>query len=128
MFLPNAAAADPAAGPIFIDAPDTRSAPMGQTVDGNVLDNANVPAGQAATVTGFMVAGSSQMYTPGSGTLNSPTTYQPIGTLTVASNGDYAFDPVEGYMGPVPAINIYSKTSGGLKTVSGLTIDMVARE
>ena len=103
---------------------------MGQTLMGNMLSNANVPAGQTATVTGFTVAGSSQVNTPGSGpvTLMSPTTGKPIGTLTMAANGAYTFDPVDGYMGPAPAISVYSQTSGGLKTVSGLTIDVVARK
>ena len=123
-------AANPAAGPVFTDAPDTPATPMGQSIAGNVLGNANVPPGQTASVTGFTVAGSSQVYTPGSGpvTLYSPTTGKAIGALTVASNGDYAFDPVDGYMGPAPAINLYSKTSGGQTAVSGLTIDVVARE
>jgi hypothetical protein len=103
---------------------------MGQSLAGNVLSNANVPSGQTASVTGFTVAGSSQVYTPGSTpvTLYSPTTREPIGTLTIAPNGAYTFDPVDGYMGPVPAINIYTQSSDGQKAVSGLTIDVVARE
>ena len=130
MPVPHAPAANPAAGPVFTDAPDTPATPMGQSISGNVLSNANVPSGQTASVTGFTVAGSSQVYTPGSGpiTMYSPTTGKAIGTLTMASSGAYSFDPVDGYMGPVPAINVYSKASGGQTTVSGLTIDVVARE
>ena len=125
-----APAANPAAGPVYADAPDALSTPMGQLIAGNALNNADVPAGQQATVMSFTVAGSSQVYTPGSSpiTMYSPTTGQPIGTLTMAASGAYTFDPVDGFIGPVPAINVYSQTSDGLKTVGGLTIDVVARE
>jgi hypothetical protein len=101
---------------------------MGQTATGNALANANVPAGQTAQVTGFSIAGSTQVYPPGSNvTLTDPLTGQPIGTLVVSGSGAYTFDPVDGYMGSTPAINILSKTATGT-AVSSLTIDVLPSE
>ena len=54
-----------------------------------------------------------------------PVTGAPIGTLTLASNGAYIFDPVDGYIGPAPAVNVYSKDSNGQTAVSSLTIDVL---
>jgi hypothetical protein len=99
---------------------------MGQTATGNVLANANVPSGQTAVVTGFSIADSTQVYPVGSTvTLTDPLTGQPIGTLTISSTGDFSFDPEDGYLGPTPAINVYSKTSTGTTAVSSLTLDVV---
>ena len=114
------------ASAVFSDAADTVSSPMGQTATGNVLANANVPPGQTAEVTGFSIAGNTQVYPPGSTvTLTDPRTGEPIGELTIAASGAYTFAPVDGYLGPTPAINIYSKTSAGATAVSSLTLDMV---
>jgi hypothetical protein len=100
---------------------------MGQTATGNVLTNANVPSGQTAQVTSFSIAGSTQVYPPGSTvTLTDPLTGLPIGTLTISASGAYTFDPEDGYLGPTPAINVYSKTSTGTAAVSSLTLDVVA--
>jgi hypothetical protein len=102
---------------------------MGQNATGNVLANANVPSGQTAQVTGFSIAGSTQVYPPGSTvTLTDPVTGEPIGTLTISASGAYTFDPVDGYVGPTPAVNVYSKTSAGTTAVSSLTIDVLPCE
>lgn len=104
---------------------------MGVPIIGkNVLNNAAIPAGQTATVTGFNVQGTSQVVTPGSPavTLTSPSTGQPMGTLTMAASGAYTFTPLPSYVGPAPLINVYSRTSNGLTTVSSLAIDVAPRK
>jgi hypothetical protein len=99
---------------------------MGQPVSGNVLDNASLPPGTTAAVTGFSIAGSSQIYPPGStATVTDPVTGDAIGTLTISSTGAYTFDPVPGYAGPVPSANVYEQTSSGLTAISTLTIDVL---
>jgi hypothetical protein len=99
---------------------------MGQNATGNVLANANVPSGQTAQVTGFSIAGSTTVYPAGSTvTLTDPLTGEPIGTLTISASGAYTFDPVDGYVGPTPAVNVYSKTSTGTTAVSSLTLDVL---
>jgi hypothetical protein len=114
---------------VYNDAADTATTPMGTPVSGNVLATANIPAGTTAQVTGFSVAGTTQVYPPGSNvTLNDPVTGAPIGTLVLQSSGAYTFDPVPGYVGPTPAVNVYSRNSNGVTDVSSLTIDVLPGE
>jgi hypothetical protein len=102
---------------------------MDTPISGNVLSNANLPSGVMAAVTGFSVAGSTTVYPPGSNvTLTDPLTGELIGSLTMAANGAYTFDPVPGYVGPVPSIDVYSKPSVGPATVSALTLDVLPRK
>jgi hypothetical protein len=102
---------------------------MDQPVSGNVLATANIPTGTTAQVTGFSVAGSTQVYTPGTNvTLADPVTGEPIGTLVLQSSGAYTFDPVPGYVGPTPAINVFSKDTNGQTAVSSLAIDVLPGE
>jgi hypothetical protein len=99
---------------------------MGTPVSGNVLATANIPTGSTAQVTGFSIAGSTTIYPPGSNvTLNDPVTGEPIGSLVLSASGAYTFDPVPGYVGPTPAINVYSQSSKGVTDVSSLTIDVL---
>jgi hypothetical protein len=102
---------------------------MGQALSGNVLSNANLPAGSTTTVTGFSVAGSTQVLTPGTTvTLIDPDTGLPTGKLTLQASGAYTFTPEPGYMGPAPAVDVYSRSSTGQTAVSSLTIDVIKRE
>jgi hypothetical protein len=102
---------------------------MGQNATGNVLSDANLPSGQTAQVTGFSIAGTTKVYPPGSTVgLTDPVTGQPIGTITMRTDGSYLFDPVDGFVGPTPAINVYSQTSQGQTAVSSLTIDVLPCE
>ena len=124
----HAAAGTPASA-VYSDSPDTATTPMDQPVSGNVLATANIPTGTTAQVTGFSVAGSTQVYPAGSNvTLNDPVTGEPIGTLVLKSGGDYTFAPVPGYVGPTPAVNVYSRNSNGVTDVSSLTIDVLPSE
>jgi hypothetical protein len=94
-----------------------------------VLATAIIPAGTTAQVTGFSIAGTTQVYQPGSNvTLTDPVTGEPVGTLVLQANGAYTFDPVPGYVGPTPAIDVYSKDTNGQTVVSSLTIDVGARK
>ena len=126
VFALCSAAGTPASA-VYMDAADTVSTPMGQTATGNVLANANLPSGITAQVTGFSLAGSTQVYPAGSTnvTLTDPLTSQPIGTMSIASDGSYTFDPVDGYLGPTPAVNVYTKASNGQTAVSSLTLDVL---
>jgi hypothetical protein len=122
-------AANTPASAVYSDSPDAPATPMGQALSGNVLSNANVPAGTTATVTGFSIEGSTQVLTPGTTvTLTDPDTGLPTGKLTLQASGAYTFIPEPGYMGPAPAINVYSRTSSGQTAVSSLTIDVIKRE
>lgn len=87
--------ADSAAA-VYSDAPDMATTPMGEPLTGNALDNASVPPGTAATVTGISVAGTSLVIAPGSGpvTLTAPGRSSPMGTLTVQPDGTFTFAPV----------------------------------
>jgi hypothetical protein len=117
------------ASAVYTDPADTVSTPLGQTATGNVLANANLPTGVTAQVTGFSIDGSTKVYPPGSNvTLTDPVTGLPIGTLIVSTDGSYTFDPVDGYLGPTPAINVYTKASNGQTAVSSLTLDVVPSE
>ena len=114
------------ASAVYSDPADTATTPVGQTATGNVLANANIPSGTTAQVTGFSIAGSTTVYPPGSNvTLTDPQTGLPIGTLTISASGAYTFDPVDGYIGPTPAVNVYSKDTNGQTAVSSLTIDVL---
>jgi hypothetical protein len=100
---------------------------MGQTATGNVFINANLPKGTTAEVTGISIAGTTLVISPTNTPikLDDPQTGEPIGTFTIQPNGDYVFEPEPGYIGPAPAIDVYTRNSNGQTAVSSLTIDVV---
>jgi hypothetical protein len=82
-----------------------------------------------AQVTGFTVAGSSTVYTPGTPVpLTDPTSGEPVGTILMQASGNYTFVPAPGYVGPVPTLNLYERRSDGATTVSALDITVTPGE
>lgn len=80
-------------------------------------------------MTGFSVEGSTEMLKPGTTVaLTAPGTRVQMGTLTLQASGAYIFVPEPGYLGPAPAIHVYSISSDGQTCISALTIDVVTRE
>ncbi|MCV6626797.1 MAG: retention module-containing protein, partial [Cellvibrionaceae bacterium] len=81
------------------DASETASAEAGQTISGNVLANTtNTDGPEAATVTGFTVAGTA--FNPGD---TAP--IAGVGTITISTAGAYSFVPATGFSGVVPTIS-----------------------
>jgi hypothetical protein len=122
-------AVNPPAVPLFTDPVDVRTTTMGTPISGNVLDNAALPSGMTAQVTGFTVAGSSTVYRPGTPvSLTDPTSGQPVGTILMQADGNYTFMPAPGFFGPVPTLNLYERRSDGATTVSALDITVTPCE
>ena len=92
--------------PLFTDLSDRKITQMGQTISGNVLNNAKIPTGVKADVTGFIVQGSTQVIKPGSPavTLNDLKTGKAMGKLTVKSDGSFVFEPVPVRVDPKLAV------------------------
>ncbi|MCX7207997.1 MAG: retention module-containing protein, partial [Proteobacteria bacterium] len=88
---------------------------------GNVLSNDSDPDGDL-TVTGFTIAG-----LPGTFTAGQLATIPDVGTLLIASNGDYTFTPVTDYNGPVPVAtyNVVDPLGGTGSSTLTLTITPV---
>ena len=119
-------AASPAATPLLTDAPNSATTGFNTPVSGNVLDNASLPPGTTANVTGFTVAGSTTVQAPGVPvSLTDPTTGAPGGTLVVQPNGTYTFTPAPGFVGSVPPVNANIHSSDGQTVTSALTITVV---
>lgn len=109
--------------------PTDPQVPMGVPNAGNVLASAQVPRGTTISLTSFAIEGQTRMYTPGSGplTLTDPKTGAVIGSITIAADGKYAFTPVPDYVGPVPAINLYARSSDGKAAITSLTLNVLPR-
>ncbi|WLI29821.1 retention module-containing protein [Pseudomonas rhodesiae] len=95
--------------------PDTGTALEDHDVIGNVLSN-DTDEDSDLTVKSFTVDGAS--YEAGK-----PATIAGVGTITIASNGDYTFTPVKDYNGAVPQIG-YTTNTGSSSTLD-LTITPV---
>jgi hypothetical protein len=129
--LGHACAASKPVSALFTVPPSYPTCPQNQPISGNVLDNAQRPAGTTASLTGMSIEGTRQVLPlPGTGavTLNAPGTVLAMGTLELRPDGSYTFTPVSGYVGPAPAVNLYALRSDGQSTVSSITIDVVAGE
>lgn len=124
LLLPSAAGTS-----VLSDKADAATTKANQPLTGNVLDNASIPPGSTATVSGFSIAGSTRVLSPGTTTtLTNPVTGMPTGTLVLRSDASYTFTPASGYVGPVPAINVNVLGSTGQTATSSLTIDVLPRE
>jgi hypothetical protein len=112
---------------MFADLSDRRITQMGQTISGNVLNNAKIPQGVAASVTGFVVQGSTQVIKPGSLaiSLSDLKTNNPMGKLTMRSDGSYVFEPAPGYIGPAPAVSVYLESTDKQTAVSSLALEVL---
>ena len=115
---------------LFTDLSDRKITQMGQTISGNVLNNAKIPAGIKADVTGFIVQGSTQVIKPGSPavTLNDLKTGKAMGKLSVKSDGSFVFEPVAGYVGPAPAVSFYLQSSDQQSAISSLALEVLPSE
>jgi CshA-type fibril repeat protein len=102
-----------AAEPLVVG-PVTDSTTPGEPATGNMLDNADVPPGTTASVTGFSVPGSDTVYPVGSVVpVVNPTTGLVTGTMTVNADGSYIFNPAPGYVGDVPPVTVNVASSDG---------------
>ncbi len=87
-----------------------------QVTTGNVLGNDSDPDGDTITVVEFSVAGVAGT-TPADGQAIIPN----VGTLSIATNGDFTFTPDLNYVGPVPAAT-YTITDNVTGTDSALLV------
>lgn len=81
----------------------------------NVLDNAAIPPGTTAIITGFSLPGSSVVY-PASPTpvpVTDPTSGQVTGTVALQPDGKLTFAPAAGFIGQAPAITYTVASSDG---------------
>lgn len=115
-------AADKPIASLLTDAPDIVSSPVGLTTSGKVLENANVPAGATAAVTGFSLSGSSRVYiaskTPV--VLKDPISGAEIGTLVLAPDGAFAFTPTSA--GTMLSVDVYVSASDKQTATSSLML------
>lgn len=95
---------------------DIGRAPYNQTAVGNVLTNDYDPDKGAIIVTQFVVFGVSGTYSAGS-TASIPT----VGSFTLNADGSWAFTPVTGFSGGVPAIT-YTASNGAQSSTGVLNV------
>jgi hypothetical protein len=113
-----------------MDYPDRMLTRMGVPLAANVLDNAVLPPGDTATVTGWVVQGTTQVLAPGSApvALTSPGTGTVMGSLVVKADGGVVFKPAPGYVGTVPVVNLFLRSSSEQSFTSTLVIDVLSRK
>ena len=94
--------------PAPVATPETESTPENTQLTGNVLDNETDPDGDPLTVTAASVdvdgSGAPVALVLGTPTPLTDTAGDPIGTITLNTDGSYTFDPETGYNGPVPTV------------------------
>jgi hypothetical protein len=101
--------------------PDTASGVQGSPITGNVLSNDSDPDGPLH-VSQFVINGTTYVVTS---SVNGNASLSGIGTLNMASTGDFTFTPNSGFSGTVPDI-IYTATDGTSSGTSTLTITVAA--
>ena len=121
--LPSFIAA--AATPLVVP-PVTDSTPPGEPATGNALTGASIPAGATASVTSFLVPGSSTPIKAGSGPVPvvEPATGVVTGTMAVNPDGSYIFTPAPGYVGPVPSITLIVASTDGKSVQVALSVSV----
>jgi hypothetical protein len=91
-----------------IDANDDANVkPKDVTMSGNVLTN-DISSVSGLTVTGASVTIGTSVYTLTSGTMTIPN----VGTITLAANGAYTFDPDANFVGTVPVVYTVKNDDG----------------
>lgn len=125
-----AASGTPPPPPATSDASETFATTPNTPVNGNLLSNANLPAGSSARVVGFTIQGDSTVYTPGATPVQAedPITGQVVGSFEVRPDGVFTFTPAPGYIGPVPSLSYTVAGSDGRTDASTLSIDVVNSE
>ena len=116
-----------AAAPLVVP-PVANTTPPGEPATGNVMADASVPAGSTASVTGFLVPGSSTPIKAGSGAVPvvDPTTGTVTGTIDVKPDGSYTFTPTPGYTGPVPSVTLNVASTDGQSVQVPLSLSVSA--
>ncbi len=98
---------------------DTASGTEDNSISGNVLLNDyDVDATGPLTVTQFQVAGIVGTFAPGTGVVVAG-----VGTVGIAANGSYIFQPAQDFNGPVPTLT-YTISDGELTSTSTLNISL----
>jgi CshA-type fibril repeat protein len=111
-----------AAEPLYVP-PVVDTTTPGEPATGNVLDNADLPTGTTASVTGFSVPGTDTVYPAGStAPVVDPATGVVTGTVSVKPDGTYLFTPAPGYVGPVPTVDVLVTSSDGQSVEVPLTV------
>jgi hypothetical protein len=111
-----------AAEPLYVP-PVVDTTTPGEPAAGNVLDNAELPTGTTASVTGFSVPGTDTIYPAGSTVpLVDPITGLVTGTISVNPDGSYIFTPAPGYVGGVPPVTVSVASTDGQTVQVPLTV------
>ncbi|PKQ21622.1 MAG: hypothetical protein CVT65_17585, partial [Actinobacteria bacterium HGW-Actinobacteria-5] len=104
--------------------PDSASVIRTETVSGNIIANDTPASGIALVPSATVFTATSGWTLSGDGkTLSSPT----YGVFTLASDGTATFDPVDTYVGAVPAVNYQITDAAGSTASSTITITVLDR-
>ena len=108
-----------------LDTPPTSDVTSpGVPATGSVLADVTVPPGETATVTGFLLPGSTKPVPVGSAPVpvGDPVTGVTSGPLPGAPDGAYVFVPAPGFTGPAPPVTVIVASSDGQVDEAPLTI------
>ncbi|AMK10994.1 VCBS domain-containing protein [Pseudodesulfovibrio indicus] len=101
-----------------VDDNETVSTAEDTDKSGNLLDNASDVDGDSLHIDSFQVAGDSETHEAGD-----KVTINGVGTIQIDANGDYTFEPADGFNGDVPQIT-YTVSDGNLTDTSTLDIEV----